>query len=156
MSCLVYFPPNVKVRNVGTVLGALMGFTVVRRVLDSRDGSTFTQCLAIEIVGIESLPTCCYLKWSHCNKQGFFLYHHEIDNPTSRMSKALTLYDGARWRAIAKKLVDFFGGEVDYDSDDGIYSDYVVEAKPTEEVSPSDGEAWEKLQERMVSAKPIE
>jgi hypothetical protein len=57
--------------------------------------------------------------------------------------------------AIMHRLVDFFGGILDYNDCDDIDNNYEVEAKSWEDNRPSDGEAWYRLQNRILDLKPI-
>ena len=57
--------------------------------------------------------------------------------------------------ALGKRLVDFFGGFVDYNDCDNSDSDYAVAEKTADECDPQDGQPWDDFQERMFNLKPI-
>ena len=61
----------------------------------------------------------------------------------------------AFWLAVMHRVVDFFGGTIDYQDCDDIEVDYTVPAKSLQENSPSDGEEWYVFQNRILEIKPI-
>ena len=59
------------------------------------------------------------------------------------------------WLAAGKALVDFFGGELDYNDCDSSDSDYAVPAKGDSMNRPSDGKPWHRLQDRILALQPL-
>ena len=59
------------------------------------------------------------------------------------------------WRVVGRKLVDFFGGRVDYCSCDDVEWDYIIPAKTNEENCPDDGPKLTAFQERMLQIQPL-
>jgi hypothetical protein len=56
---------------------------------------------------------------------------------------------------LMTKVVDFFGGELDYNDSDDSECDYSVPEKTVDENSPQDGEAWYNFQNRVLNIKPL-
>ena len=60
----------------------------------------------------------------------------------------------AFWVAAARRLVEFFGGYVDYNDCDCSERDYVVPDRPDIQHA-EDGEQWEHFQARKLAVTPL-
>jgi len=79
-------------------------------------------------------------------------YHFEPDNGAGRL---LLPRSTPFWIALGVRLVDFFGGTVDYSDCDSVDVDYQVAAKSALDNGPTDGEAWNVMQQRIIDLKPL-
>lgn len=59
------------------------------------------------------------------------------------------------WQAVGKRLVDFFGGSVDFNDCDDIDVDYSKEPGSTDVNAPTSGEHWENFQKRILEVPRI-
>lgn len=111
VDCKVKLPPGVRVKDVGKVLAILSGAKVEKRSLGRSDGwSAHVPSLAFKDAGVG--PTRTVITWIDGDQsaQGQ-LYHFEFRRDGSR---GMIGRSYATWIATCRRLVDFFGGEVDY------------------------------------------
>jgi hypothetical protein len=152
VDCKVKLPPGVRVRDVGKVLSILSGAKVEKRSFSNFGDSGWSAhvpSLAFKDAGVE--PTCTVITWIDGDQsaQGQ-LYHFEFSRDGSRGMMGRSY---AAWIATCKRLVDFFGGEVDYQDCDDIDCDYKRESPP--DFNAEDGDEWVSLQERILNCQPI-
>ncbi len=150
----VKLPSNVSFRNVSKAIAIILGAKPRLaplgnggKVTDVPDGvitlndNSVTSCQSFN-VNVPDRPN----RW--------FLYHYEYGNAGHR-----GLSFNARNPSnidLAKAIVDFFGGDVDFDDCDDVECDYSVPAKSDLENHPEDNEEWDDLQHRLMAIKPIE
>lgn len=135
----ISLPPNVRVQDVASVVGALAGLT---GSLGSGAG----------VRGIETVPQMCRIGlWRADRCFATFNFHFEGYGGRRAVVGRSTAFNIAMGRA----LVDFFGGWVDYSDSDDEDEDYVVQDKPDPENCPEDGAEWDDLQRRIASVKPL-
>lgn len=156
----VHLPANVRLDTVARVMAAYAGGEVKKSFFenDSKsgwstrvDGYKIKSCEAIpsmvEIIIEPGKPMVDGENLHHC------FYHFE---PSEREGGRLMMpRSTAFWIALMTKVVDFFGGTLDYQDCDSVDVDYTVPAKSWEENSAEDGAAWYALQNRILSIKPI-
>jgi hypothetical protein len=149
----------VRVKDVATVLGAAAGLPVVKRQFTGgRDG------WAAEVEGVTvettSVPHMLHLDfkapqgqtlvdgmaWHYCS------FHYEYERSDGRL---LMPRSNAFWVAIGKRLVDFFGGTVDYNDCDDVEVDYQRPKKSRKLNAPTSGAEWTAFQERLLAVKPL-
>lgn len=160
VDCKVYLPDNVKIDNVVEVMGIAAGLPCKRFYHKSYNGKD-TGYWGAHVEGASAKPCQFIVTLADIELKGKMVdgleehtvnYHFERDRTSGRL---LMPRSTAFWLAIAHRLVDFFGGHIDYQDCDDSYNDYEVPAKSDELNSPDDGELWQNLQERIESVKPI-
>jgi hypothetical protein len=58
------------------------------------------------------------------------------------------------WIEVGKRLIDFFGGYIDYNDCDDIKKDFEKE-KPRLKNNPNDGEEWNDFEKEKYNIKPL-
>jgi hypothetical protein len=78
-------------------------------------------------------------------------YHFESGHRSARLLSARST---PFWIAAGRKVVDFFGGKIDFQDADEIRVDYSVK-KPRRANNPEDGQAFQDFQEALRKVQPI-
>jgi hypothetical protein len=145
IDCRISLPANVRVRDVAKVIGRLAGLEAVRQNFGSGDG------WVAQVKGVEatttSMPELAMIVFGDRHTT----FHFECETAGRLLLPRSTPF----WCALACRLVDFFGGEVDYSDSDATDCDYAVPHKSDTENRPEDGEAWYVLQQRIVDLLPL-
>jgi len=159
VDCKIMLPSNVQVREIANVIGICVGLNKHQEKLDGCDFEV-TRVDGIDVKGIEILPGCAEISWSNpvgispesIKHTGRVLYHYEYDGGKRRL---LSPRACSEWLAIGEVLVNFFGGEIDYQDCDASELDYLQPAKTDVENCPEDGEEWQDLQDRLFALEPL-
>lgn len=160
----IFLPPNVRVGDVASVLGRIYGKPAFMDPLGA-SGGRFVRVKDVD-VREAPLPQCCKICILHLRPPAVFdvripmnqtidrhiLYHFEGGAGGRRM---IGIHSRPPHHAVGMRLVDFFGGEVDFNDCDLTPIDYAVPWKSDEENMPDDGEPWDDLQCRIFSAAPL-
>lgn len=138
IDCKIYLPAKARLHDVADVIGLLRGhratwdatqrFIIVDGVLTRP--SNVSECADI-IIG-----------------DARFLYHFEFGDHGER---GIMPRSNPANIALAKGLVDFFGGRVDFNDGDDIECDYFVEEQP--DINATNGDAWMRLQNRKMAVR---
>lgn len=145
-STYIYLPGNVRVRDVASVMGAIMGCPKrFENFSSGSDGYTKVDNVEVESTGC---PELAYIKI----KNRVAYYHFETFEDNKRL---VSTNSTSFWNVVGRRLVDFFGGYVDYNDCDETEVDYVVASKPISVNAPSDGDEWYVLQDRILNITPI-
>lgn len=159
VDCRIYLPGNVRVRDVAKVIGRLMGCEAKKEPLGS---SYHPDAWSVNVSGVSVKAGCVegmadiFIKSKQAKageSQLSWFYHFEADTfPGMRV-----MLPGSRplSKAIGKRLVEFFGGKVDYSDCDEKDIDYQRPAKKDSENCPNDGKPWQRLQQRIFDVKPL-
>jgi hypothetical protein len=158
--CYIYLPDNARLRDIQDVMGALMGY--------KKERSEFSGGWSAKVEGVKAEPSgagtveMCILTGKLPDGpaadargeagEGFMAFWHWEGHPGFRL---LSVKSTKFWITVGKKLVDFFGGYVDYNDCDDKEKDYVKKVKTKNENSPEDGKPWVKFQERIMAVEPI-
>jgi len=148
----IALPSRTQIRDVALVLAALDGIPTEKGCLKGwaaqLTGGTYTR---IRYGPIESLPECVHIHWTSANGTArHVLYHFEFNSGTHRgMLPPSTTW----WIAAAKRLVDVFGGIVDYNDCGDHDQDYMQPL--ADDISATQGDAWERWQERLLAVTPL-
>lgn len=145
----VSLPPNVRVNDVATVLGALLGRPVRREPM----GDIWHA--AVDGVRVESapgLPQCANICLSH-NGTDYDRYLFHFEGHGGR--RLIIRRSRMEHIALFCELARFFGGSVDFNDHDECDADFVVEDGADEANCPEDGEPWRRLQERIADVRPL-
>ncbi len=158
VDCEIRLPQNVKVGNVAKVIGASLGCPV--RCSNFHDNSGVLTFWSAEVENIEiqgTTPRYAMVNIiirqktvdGEINQAIFYYFEPPFDG------RLLSQRSTALWLAVGHRLVDFFGGEIDYQYFGEMEPDYSVPHKTREENSAEDDDTWDNLQERFLAIKPI-
>lgn len=155
VDCRLYLPPNVRVVDVASVLAKLCG--AVSYLAPLGRNAVVARVTGAEVHAIADVPQCARVLVRCDGTRDIrggahsFLYHFE--GRGGRRSIALRSY--APSIALLCRLVDFFGGSVDFSDHDAEDADYVRPDEPDSRNHASDGEEWDVLQRRIHAAPPL-
>jgi hypothetical protein len=152
MGCdtVISLPTNVRLKDVANVIGVLSGYRARKMCLSG--GAWATNVPSVRTKGIESIPECAHI---FVGDEIRVMYHFEHITDDPRIGRVIQPASTPFWVAVGRRLVDFFGGEVDYNDCDNSAVDYSVPAKSNEENCPKDGKEWDDFQERVLNLSPI-
>lgn len=144
VDCWTYLPGGVRVRDVADVIGILLGCKPEWDTTHS-----YVNVEGVKIESCDNMPECCRLFFDTPHGKYSRLYHFEHYDGFRLMSSPAN----PLWQAVGEQLVKFFGGRLDkYDCDE-IDADIVhISDWP---VSPSDGEAWDHFQNRIMAVEAL-
>lgn len=148
VDCRIMLPGNVRVRDVMAVMAVAVGFKPTRR--DLPGGGFYTK---VEGVTVDhtycSDPSSFFMRFD--GRQCYFTFESD-SNPGGRL---LMPKSTAFWCLVGQRLVDFFGGKVDYNDCDDNDFDYRRPNKSSARNAPTNGNPWEEFQTRLANVKPI-
>lgn len=147
ISTNIYLPGNVRFKDVMTVIGVTVGLDKKKR--DIGGGSYYVDVDGIQARTYNSQPDMVNIEFGNRFCHWFFEHYSDLGD------RVLLCGDSDFWRIVGNRLVDFFGGYVDYDDCDEIDFDYEVPMKSNSENRPTSGEPWKNLQERIWNAPRI-
>lgn len=78
------------------------------------------------------------------------VYWHFEEHPYRLMAPRSTAF----WIAAGRRLVEFFGGYIDYDDSDRSEKDYAL-SSPRTTNSPDDGAEWDVFQQAISDLRPL-
>ena len=160
IDCKIYLPANVAIDNVANVIGILAGAKSKKHYFqDDIKGGWSTEVEGVKIT-TSGIPTCAYIEIQglseasrKCRENNFIHVLYHFETPTGE--RLLMPSSNNFWIAISKKLVDFFGGRVDFNDCDSVEINYKVEPKEDKFNNPQDGDEWYNLQNRLLELKPL-
>src|SRR5215216_756230 len=149
----IYLPPPTQVTDVADVVGILLGLPKQQRPLgsSSHPDAWFVRVdgAKVEAAG-EGLEMCAYIA---CRKDDELIarvmYHFE----TKRGERLLMPGSTAKWIAVGRALVDFFGGRIIYNDHGDMEDDYMVPAR--RDIHAEDGKPWQDFQQRKWELEPL-
>ena len=158
VDCKIILPANVRLKDVADVIGVAAGFKPEKSPL----GSSHPDSWAVRVPGVrvssfncQGLESCAKIELVGETMDGvkdhYVMYHFEYDDGQRLLAPRSTAF----WLGIGHRLVDFFGGSIDYQDCDDSYKDYSVPGKSDELNQPEGGDEWDSLQERMFAVKPL-
>lgn len=150
VDCKIVLPGNVRVDDVALVLGASAGLKKEWAPYDFKSA----RVLGVEINSIDGIPTCVNIELKGDLIDGF-KHHHVMYYFEYHGLRLLMPRSTGFWIACGHRLVDFFGGRIDYKDCDDESKDYFVPKKSRKLNCPDDGEAWDKFEERIMAIEPI-
>lgn len=175
VSCHIYLPGNVRVKDVMDVMGILVGLPKKKnnlddngRNLDDGDPSWYCQVkgvsyrtthtsemISIELVGnFSEAAQGQRMIEDNPQNSAFCYWFFEVSSPHEEY-RLISCGSTGFWIAVGKGLVKFFGGEVDYNDCDSIDVDFKVKKKINSKVCPSDGVPWQEFQKRKFDLQPL-
>lgn len=141
-------PPQVALRDFVVVTNRLLGGDT--EWWDLGNGAHAAVSNGLKAEPSMSMPECVTISGPTAWGKVWYLWHWEFGNMGYHgiMPRATPLSI-----ALGRRLVDFFGGWVDYNDCDEHDRDYVRAARYT--YTPSDGEEWEQHQIAMRAVEPL-
>jgi hypothetical protein len=154
-NCRINLPDNVKIRNVAKVMAVAAG---LERKWEGRGGGRWVECSGFEVTAhgvaglatIELQGTMVGGETTHC-----CTYHFESDDGGRLLCPRLCPRSAAFWIAMGHKLVDFFGGWLDYSDCDEDSISYQLPPKADCLNRPEEDEDWLNFQHRLYNLQPI-
>lgn len=152
----ITLPGFVCLRDAADVLGILAGAVQERGTLNNTDGAWYVHAADVETKPSgDTLPECARIHLNFTAVDGhdkhFVLYHFEWGHDGTR---GLMPRSTPFWLAVGKGLVDFFGGQLDYNDCDDEDVDYEVPAQIQYANLDSDAR-WQRFQEAKWALKPV-
>ncbi len=142
INCTIRLPDNVRADDVATVIGVAVGCkaTYEKFSTGGSDGGS-TNVPGVKVT-TTSVPSMAYIIFDrrHCN----YFFENESGG------RLVHCGDAPLWQAVGRRLVDFFGGQVDYNDCDDTDVDYKKRPKSRAVNAPTDGEDWENFQQRLL------
>lgn len=146
----IKLPHNVRIRDVASVIGRLLGCEAERAPLSGGE-SWYADVTGVSAVVTAGSAGCAWIEVLRPSASArSYLYHFEA--PCGRLLMPTACAEAI---ALGKGLVDFFGGSVDFNDCDSAEDDYVQPAKTDAENRPEDGAEWRSLQERIMAVRPM-
>lgn len=139
----VKLPASASVYQVATAIGILHGCALTQ-------GEHGVRVNGVEVKPA-TIPTCSYIVVPYRSGKFTYLFHHEFERDGSR---GLILSIAAFNYIMARRLVQLFGGSVDYNDCDSRDSNYRAKENPLLKRLDNDV-AWRKFQKQLRALKPI-
>jgi hypothetical protein len=157
ISTHIFLPDDVRVRDVRTAIAFLAGAEKEKRFLDAGSRPNFWSAHLKDENFVRFVPTTepSYVQLVFDGKQidgETHMGHYFFEN--ERGGRLVSTGSNTFWHAIGVRLVQLFGGHIDFnDCDSGDY-DYAC-PKPRETNSPDDGQPWQDLEQALFDLAPI-
>lgn len=155
VDCRILLPADVRVKDVAMVMGILAGLPKEQMPLDG--GKWFVRVNGAKANGYgpgAALPGCAEItlsgKMVDRLKVHEVMYHFEAEHGVRLLMPSSTPF----WLAVGRGLVDFFGGDVDYNDWDDRDVDYHKE-KPRQWNDSEEDAEWFAFQQAMFDVKPL-
>lgn len=153
VNCNISLPANVRVDDVASVMGAAAGCEVRKMLLNGTD-SWAVRVLGVDVRGSDTCPGMAVITIHNptldSESKHWCYYHFEHRGGRRLLSPKSTAF----WIAVGRRLVEFFGGRIDYRNcaDVGFLE---IPDKPDGLNHAEDGAEWDALQMRIAAVKPI-
>lgn len=148
--------PGARLRDVADVAGIAAGLPGERRRLTSAPGAWYLNVPGATVRGFDIVPGMAEITLTGPMVDGqtnhSATYHFEWDGGEVAGCTGIISRSNPLWIAVGRRLVDFFGGTIDYDDCDGVDIDY---AAPIAYRLAEDGEPWQAFQQAMSEVEPI-
>ena len=154
-ACLT-LPWEARVDDVAKVIGMCCGLPAS---LEALGRGHYAKVAGISASVCDAIPTCCKINWTDISNPEHgrhVLWHHEWNRPRAGTpgGKGMMPPSTPFWLATCRRLVDFFGGVLDYQDCDAVYCDY--RRKMDHQCNPElEGEPWDTFQRRILAVLPL-
>jgi hypothetical protein len=145
--CKITFPGDVRADDAAKVIGILLGCE--KHWTES--GNARWVDVDNAKVGHTSMPKCAEITAEGPMGTVRALWHFEFGEGASR---GMLPTSRPTWIAIARRMVEFFGGKVDYQDTDAVEVNYSAK-KPRKVNNPSDDKAWDDFHNELWQLKPL-
>lgn len=154
VDCKITLPANVRIDDVAKVIGISAGCPKEKRPL----GPSYPNSFSIHVKNIaydilQTMPQAPTIVINQDCVDG--LKHHVMFFFEYKGKRLLNPRSTAFWIAVAHRLVDFFGGSIDYRDCDDVEVDYERPEKSNAENCPEGGNDWDVFQERLWALEPM-
>lgn len=144
----ILIPTGSRIGDVSNVIGVAVG-------LEKSLATLSENSIYLKVDGVNhkpsSLSECAHIAWHYENENHSILFHFQ---PSGSPDHLLLMPRSTAFSiCLGKRLVDVFGGFVDYNDCDDIDVDYSVDNNPLR--LATDGEEWDKWQKFMHSFDEI-
>lgn len=151
----ITLPGNVRVQDVADIIGILGGLEPKKRYFDDKS-------FHVTVPGVKITPTHApyVVEIQLTSEDGVYLidgeYYHSVLYFFEHQGtdKLMNPPSTAFWISIGRRLVDFFGGKIDYNDCDNVKNDYSVPYKSDKENQQSSTD-YHEFQERIISISPL-
>jgi hypothetical protein len=159
----LYLPPYVTVRDVGKVVGILLGCSSEIKTFSSGNG---IHCVVegVKVKGFDSdygLAECASIVIDG-DQPREMMYHFEFSTPNDRLHNkgwhGIILRSYSPNIALFVAVIKFFGGAVDFNDCDETNIDFEVAPEDSiwgHDWSSTDNEEWNELQHKMNALRPL-
>lgn len=148
-NCQITLPHAVKVRDVADVIAACSGVRPGKRYL-SHNGDWAAYCPGVEITPNLNEPALANITWvAPEGDTRSVLYHFEWSAQGRGLMPPTTPF----WIAVGHRLVEFFGGSIDYNDCEGAGPDFSLPHR--DDCWVEDGPEWIAFQERKLAVAPL-
>lgn len=163
VNCRIHLPDSCRVDVVANVMGALAGLPVTRHPLNSPSHPrAWSAHVEGAVVSNTNTPSMARIMLTATGDRKLFdgeplhhTFYHFESSWGQHGGRVMLPRSFAFWIAIGRRLVDFFGGVLDYQDCDDSEMDYVGLDKGRKMNSPETGKPWQNLQERIAAIVPI-
>lgn len=148
IDCRIYLPDNVRIKDVADVLGRAAGCPL---------STGYARVAGVAVLSIPDVPSAAEIQVAPAGgcvdgePVHRVTYHFETDGRGRLLTPPSTPF----WVAVARRLVGFFGGVVDYDDSDDCDVDFARPHRANRFNCPTDGEDWDSLQGRIAAVPPL-
>lgn len=149
---LIFLPNDVRVRDVGDVIGILLGLPASQQ---QEKWGRYTEVEGVKVEGIKEMPECCHIilkgKMIDGEENERFLFHMECSDSNRKliMPRSYPLVI-----ALGLKLCEFFGGEVHYQDCEDEKPNKMFK-KSRKYNNPDDGKDWQSFEDEKFKIKPL-
>ena len=152
----IILPHDVRVRDVAQVVGILSGIKPEWE-FSSDKTAKWVKVKGVIIEGIPIMPECCRIftigdTIRQKNDSIHVLYHFESGDEID--GRLLMPRSTPFWIAVGLRLIQFFGGSIDFNDCDSIDIDKTFK-KPRKKNNPSTGKEWDDFQEEKFGLEPL-
>ncbi len=154
VDCGINLPDNVRVKDVAYVIGIASGLKVEWEPCFPDKNNSWLRVPGAEVKATNIIEMAeVFVRGDLVDGQDvhFCYYHFESSDGGRSLNPRSTAY----WLAIAHRLVDFFGGSIDYQDCDDVAVDYDKPGNSRDLNSPEDGDEYWDFYKRLAAIKPI-
>lgn len=159
VDCKVTLAPGARLQDVAEVIGIAAGLPSRRWEL--KTGRNEGQFLAVAVDGVsvkgyERMPQLAEISLDGPCVDGETVhgiaYHFEWSGGEVPGCTGLMPRSTPFWCAVMRRVVDFFGGSIDFNDSDETELDYFA---PVAHRAAADGRPWQEFQDAIASVEPV-
>lgn len=153
----INLPDNVRIKDVAYLIGIVSGCPIQWEPCEHDSNHSWLRVKGVEVkqTNIVEMAEISVRSTGHLLVDGedmhYVFYHFENSHGGRSLGPRSTAY----WIAVAHRLVDFFGGSIDYHSCDDVQVDYSKPKKLSRYNCPEDGDDYWNFYKRLSEVKPI-
>ena len=158
----IILPDNVRVKDVANIIGICAGKKPLKQFWSYGKGWAatvpdvkikVTSDASWGMVGIHvNGPFPKHILEYRLNQSAIYVaYHFESDTGGRVLQPPMTFF----WLAVGRRLVQFYGGKLDYNDCDDIEVDFSIRPKSREQNAPNSDLGWYKFQQRILDMQAL-